>query len=119
MLPNIEQTNSGDPVEQGHHFRMAQLSLGVFDRHQIRFDNGPFLTDFRLLRVGLVSRCVEDPRSWQGDLAGVGGCRGQELYERGQTARDTVLSCWQSRWPRCRSSDEPLVHRRLLGSISV
>ena len=55
-VADIEQAYAGDPVERRHQFRIAQLSLGVFDRRLIGFDNGLFLSDLRLLRVHLLRR---------------------------------------------------------------
>jgi hypothetical protein len=51
-VADIEQPNSGDPVERRHQFRVAELGLGIFDRRLIGFDRGRFLSDFGLLRSG-------------------------------------------------------------------
>jgi len=55
-VADIEQTNSGDPVERRQQFRIAQLSLGVFDRRLIGFDYRLFLSVLRLLGGDLLLR---------------------------------------------------------------
>jgi hypothetical protein len=57
-VADIEQANSGDPVERRHQFRVAELGFSKFDRCLIGFDNRLFLSNLRLLRGELLLGCI-------------------------------------------------------------
>ena len=49
-VADIEQADSGDPIERRHQLGVAQLGLGVLNRRLIGFDRGFELRDLGFLR---------------------------------------------------------------------
>jgi hypothetical protein len=57
-VADVEQPNSGDPVEGRQQFGVTELGFSIFDRCLIGFDNRLSLGDPRLLRGELLLGCI-------------------------------------------------------------